>query len=78
MAGSALLTSALHPVERGRIQGANDMLVAVASGMGSLTTGAIFMAGGMVSVSVVGLAMTLAFVALAAWLNQRRAALAAS
>ena len=78
VAGSALLTSALHPVERGRIQGANDMLVAVASGMGSLTTGAIFMAGGMVSVSVVGLALTLAFVALAAWLNQRRAALAAS
>jgi MFS family permease len=26
VAGSALLTSALHPIERGRIQGANDML----------------------------------------------------
>lgn len=78
VAGSALLTSALHPVERGRIQGANDMLVAAASGMGSLTTGAIFMAGGMVSVSVVGLALTLAFVALAAWLSQRRAMLATS
>lgn len=78
VAGSALLTSALHPVERGRIQGANDMLVAAASGMGSLTTGAIFMAGGMVSVSAVGLALTLAFVALAAWLGQRSAVLAAS
>lgn len=77
VAGSALLTSALHPVERGRIQGANDMLVATASGMGSLTTGAIFMAGGMVSVSAVGLALTLAFVALAAWLSQRRTVLAA-
>jgi len=74
VAGSALLTGALHPIERGRIQGANDMLVAMASGMGSLATGAIFMTGGMLSVSAVGLALTLAFVALAGWLNQRRAA----
>ena len=50
------------------------MLVAMASGMGSLATGAIFMTGGMLSVSAVGLALTLAFVALAGWLNQRRAA----
>ena len=76
VAGSALLTSALHPIERGRIQGANDMLVAMASGMGSLTTGTIFMAGGMVSVSAVGLALTLTFVALVAWLHQRRITLA--
>ncbi|PJF45733.1 MAG: MFS transporter, partial [Candidatus Thermofonsia Clade 3 bacterium] len=72
VAGSALLTEALHPIERGRIQGANDMLVALASGAGSLSTGAIFAGGGMIAVGAVGLALTLAFTALAAWLNQRR------
>ena len=72
VAGSALLTSALHPGERGRIQGANDMLVALASGTGSLSTGAIFAFGGMIAVGAVGLGLTLAFVALAAWLHQRR------
>lgn len=74
VAGSALLTEALHPAERGRIQGANDALVALASGAGSLSTGAIFEGGGMVAVGAVGLALTLAFLALAAWLNQRRTA----
>lgn len=73
VAGSALLTSALHPAERGRIQGANDTLVALASGAGSLSTGAIFAGSGMAGVSAVGLGITLAFAALAAWLAQRRA-----
>lgn len=74
VAGSALLTEALHPAERGRIQGANDALVALASGTGSLSTGAIFAGGGMIAVGAVGLALTLAFLALAAWLHQRRTA----
>ena len=74
VAGSSLLTGALHPTERGRIQGANDALVALASGTGSLSTGAIFASGGMIAVGAVGLGLTLAFVALAAWLNQRRQA----
>lgn len=74
VAGSSLLTGALHPTERGRIQGANDALVALASGTGSLSTGAIFASGGMIAVGAVGLGLTLAFVALAAWLNQRRLA----
>jgi MFS family permease len=74
VAGSALLTGALHPTERGRIQGANDMLVALASGAGSLSTGAIFASGGMIAIGAVGLGITLAFVALAAWLHQRRIA----
>ena len=74
VAGSALLTGALHPTERGRIQGANDMLVALASGAGSLSTGAIFASGGMIAIGAVGLGITLAFVALAAWLHQRRMA----
>ncbi|MFO7634426.1 MAG: MFS transporter [Caldilinea sp.] len=73
VAGSSLLADALHPTERGHIQGANDMLVALASGTGSLSTGAIFAGGGMIAVGAVGLGITLAFVALAAWLSQRRA-----
>lgn len=72
VAGSTLLSSALHPGERGRIQGANDMLVALASGTGSLTTGAIFASGGMIAVGAVGLGLTLVFGALAAWLHQQR------
>ncbi|MFN3334449.1 MAG: MFS transporter, partial [Caldilinea sp.] len=72
VAGSSLLTGALHASERGRIQGANDMLVALASGTGSLSTGAIFAFGGMIAVGAVGLGLTLAFVALAAWLHQQR------
>lgn len=74
VAGSSLLTGALQPTERGRIQGANDALVALASGTGSLSTGAIFASGGMIAVGAVGLGLTLAFAALAAWLNQRRLA----
>ncbi len=77
VAGSSLLTDALHPTERGRIQGANDTLVALASGTGSLATGAIFASGGMIAIGAVGLGLTLAFVALAAWLNQRRTSVAA-
>lgn len=76
VAGSSLLTGALHPTERGRIQGANDALVALASGTGSISTGAIFASGGMVAVGAVGLGLTLAFAALAAWLNQRRTSVA--
>lgn len=74
VAGSTLLTSALHPRERGRAQGANDMLVALSSGTGSLGTGVVFAAGGMVAVASVGLALTLLFVAVAAWLGLRQAA----
>ncbi|HQY92693.1 MAG TPA: MFS transporter [Caldilinea sp.] len=72
VAGSSLLTSALHPTERGRVQGANDTLVALASGAGSLSTGAIFASGGMIAIGAVGLGITLVFVAAAAWLNQQR------
>lgn len=50
------------------------MLVALASGAGSLSTGAIFASGGMIAIGAVGLGITLAFVALAAWLHQRRMA----
>jgi MFS family permease len=78
VAGSALLSSQLHYDERGRVQGANELLIALASGSGSLLTGAIFAGGGMLRVGAVGLAITLIFVVFAAWRGRRRTALAAS
>ncbi len=72
IAGSSLLTVGLVTGEEGRIQGASEVLVALASGAGSLSTGAIFASSGMTGVSVVGLALTLAFGVLAVLANQRR------
>ena len=71
VAGSVLLSNQLHPGERGRVQGFNDMLVALASGTATLSTGVIFAYGGMLAIGAVGLAATLAFVALGTWLHRR-------
>jgi predicted MFS family arabinose efflux permease len=71
VAGSALLTTQLHYDERGRIQGTNDVLVSLASGAGSLATGLVFAAGGMVSVGAVGLAITLIFAVFGVWRRTR-------
>lgn len=67
VAGSTLLANQLHYAERGRVQGANELLVALASGSGSLLTGAIFAGGGMLRVGAVGLALTLVFAVFATW-----------
>jgi hypothetical protein len=67
LAGSALLTEGLLPIERGRVQGVNEMLVAVASGGGSLTTGAIFVQGGITAVSMVSLALMIMLGVMGLW-----------
>lgn len=72
VAGSSLLSDALASHERGRAQGASEMMVALASGAGSLSTGAVFSAGGIIAVSGVGLAFALALIAAAAWSVRRR------
>ncbi|HEX6387646.1 MAG TPA: MFS transporter [Anaerolineae bacterium] len=72
IAGSSLLSDALMAHERGRAQGANEMLVALASGAGSLGTGAVFARGGMAAVGAVGLAFALALIAAYAWLTVSR------
>jgi MFS family permease len=54
IAGSALLSDGLAAHERGRVQGAGEMLVALGSGAGSLGTGYLFAQGGMLGVAVVG------------------------
>lgn len=67
IAGSSLLSDALAPAERGRAQGANEMVVALAAGTASLSSGTVFSQGGIVSVSIMGLVVSLALGALAVW-----------
>jgi MFS family permease len=67
LAGSALLTEGLRAAERGRAQGVNEMLVAIASGGGSLATGAIFVQGGITAVSMVSLALMVALGVMGMW-----------
>ncbi len=57
VAGSSLLSNALSADDRGRAQGANDFMVAVGAGLGSLFSGIIFHRAGIVTLSGVGLVM---------------------
>lgn len=79
IAGSSLFSDALAPNERGRAQGANEMVVALAAGTGSLSSGSVFALGGIVWVSVMGLVVSLALAVVAAWsLRQQKAVAVAS
>jgi MFS family permease len=71
VAGSSLLTDALFAGERGQVQGINEMLVALASAVGSLGTGIVFGWQGMMGVGVAGLAFTLLLLGMALWLGIR-------
>jgi MFS family permease len=62
VAGSSLLSDQLRPVERGRMQGASEMVVALASGAGSLSTGIIFATGGYLLAAAIGLAFSVLIV----------------
>jgi len=73
IAGSSLMADALATNERGRAQGFSESLVALASGTGSLGTGAAFAYGGILLVAAIGLACSLAFLAAAVWLSQQQA-----
>ena len=74
IAGSSLLSDALATGERARAQGASEVLVSLATGVGSLGTGAVFNQGGMTAVAAVGIALALLLVALLVWFGrfQRR------
>lgn len=76
IAGSSLLADALAARERARAQGASEVLVSLATGVGSLGTGAVFNQGGMTAVAAVGIALSLLLVTLLFWfgrLQQRTA-----
>ncbi|MCA9929873.1 MAG: MFS transporter [Anaerolineales bacterium] len=72
VAGSSLLSDALTADERGRAQGAGEVLVALAAGTGSFSTGSVFAHGGITAVSAVGLAFSLALVGILVWHNASR------
>ncbi len=67
VAGSSLLSDALQANERGQVQGANEMLVAFASSVGSLSTGALFAQGGMTAVSAAGFVVALVLLGMVLW-----------
>ena len=57
--GSTLLADQLSPAERARTQGANDLLVGLASATGSLSAGIIFSALGYALVAAIGAGLAL-------------------
>jgi MFS family permease len=67
VAGSSLLSKQLTSGERGRAQGAGEMAVAFGAGAGSLGSGFLFAASGIMAVSLVGLGFSLALLAMATW-----------
>jgi len=54
IAGSSMLADALRGEEKNRVQGFNDMLVAFAAGLGTLSSGFLFDFGGYLLVSIGG------------------------
>lgn len=77
VAGSSMLTDSIAAGDKGRVQGAAEVIVALSSGAGSLGSGPVFAGGGMIAVSGVGLALVLLLLAGGAWFSwSRRGALA--
>jgi predicted MFS family arabinose efflux permease len=76
--GSSLLADALGAAERGRIQGASDLLVNLGSATGSLSSGVILAAASYSALGLAGAALALIPLAVAAaQLRAGRAAAAA-
>lgn len=67
VSGSALLADAVSAAERGRVQGASETMVAIASGLGSVGAGLLFQLSGMTFPGVAGLALSLSLLAYAAY-----------
>ncbi len=59
IAGSSLLSDTIMPSERGRVQGASDLMVNLGSALGSLSSGVILAAGGYVVLCVLGALLSL-------------------
>jgi MFS family permease len=79
VAGSALLADQLTPPERSKTQGANDLLVGLASGTGSLSSGLVFAALGYGTVSLLGGSlMAVALVMSIWWVSRGRRGLRAA
>ncbi|MEM7030519.1 MAG: MFS transporter [Chloroflexota bacterium] len=51
VAGSTLLAENVEPIDRGRAQGAGEVMVSLASGVGTLGVGSVFASGGIIALS---------------------------
>ncbi|MCH8877917.1 MAG: MFS transporter [Chloroflexi bacterium] len=71
VAGSALLSDQLNPSERSKTQGANDMLIGLAAGLGSLASGVIYAGLGYWAVGLVGGVLTAVGLFFSAWWTVR-------
>jgi MFS family permease len=67
IAGSSLLSDALAPAERPRVQGVNELVVNLASAVGSLGSGVILAYAGFTALGVIGAALALIPLAALAW-----------
>lgn len=65
--GSALLSDQLTPAERSRTQGANDLLIGLASGIASLASGVVYGSLGYGVVSLLGAGLMVPAVVLSGW-----------
>ena len=75
--GSALLSDQLSPLERSRTQGTNDLLVGLASAIGSLGSGIVFAASNYTVIAVVsGLLALIPFLMTLIWIRKRALAVA--
>jgi MFS family permease len=67
IAGSSLLSDSLAPSERSPVQGANELVVNLASAIGSLGSGVILAYAGFTALSSVGAALAVLPLAALAW-----------
>lgn len=70
IAGSSLLSDVLRPVERGRIQGTNDLAVGLSAAVASLGDGPLFAAVGYLGISMVGVVLSLFLLVSSAFLTR--------
>jgi MFS family permease len=76
--GSSLLADQLNHLERAKTQGFNDLLIGLASALGSFISGLIFAASGFGVVGLVGVGLAIIPLGLTLWwqMGQRRLATA--
>jgi MFS family permease len=77
VAGSALLTDALTPAEKGRMQGFNDLLVGGAAASATIIGGLIMARAGYLAMGLAGAAVTLALIVVVVRLPRSTVGLAA-
>jgi hypothetical protein len=65
--GSTLLSDLLSPTERSKTQGANDLLIGLATAVASLGSGLIFAFTSYTAMGIVGIVVSLVPLGLAGW-----------